>query len=60
MAVILKRWLSNLSNDNAQGEYYLTDIIAACHGEGKTIATGTSQKLRLKWKAQIIEFSWRI
>ena len=35
----LKRWLSELSNENAQGEYYLTDIIAACHGEGKTIAT---------------------
>ena len=35
----LKRWLSNLSNDNAQGEYYLTDIIAACHQEGKAIAT---------------------
>jgi len=35
----LKRWLANLSNDNAQGEYYLTDIIAACHSEGKVIAT---------------------
>ncbi|MEW6989607.1 bifunctional UDP-N-acetylglucosamine diphosphorylase/glucosamine-1-phosphate N-acetyltransferase GlmU [Colwelliaceae bacterium 6441] len=35
----LKRWLSNLSSDNAQGEYYLTDIIAACHSEGKMIAT---------------------
>lgn len=35
----LKRWLSGLSNENAQGEYYLTDIIAACHNEGKTIAT---------------------
>ena len=35
----LKRWLSNLSSDNAQGEYYLTDIIAACHKEGKEIAT---------------------
>ena len=35
----LKRWLSNLSSDNAQGEYYLTDIIAACHKEGKVIAT---------------------
>jgi bifunctional UDP-N-acetylglucosamine pyrophosphorylase/glucosamine-1-phosphate N-acetyltransferase len=35
----LKRWLSNLSSDNAQGEYYLTDIIAACHNEGKIIAT---------------------
>ena len=35
----LKRWLGNLSSDNAQGEYYLTDIIAACHAEGKIIAT---------------------
>ncbi|MDG1752350.1 MAG: bifunctional UDP-N-acetylglucosamine diphosphorylase/glucosamine-1-phosphate N-acetyltransferase GlmU [Thalassotalea sp.] len=35
----LKRWLSQLSNENAQGEYYLTDIIAACHSEGKTIST---------------------
>ncbi|WP_371375433.1 bifunctional UDP-N-acetylglucosamine diphosphorylase/glucosamine-1-phosphate N-acetyltransferase GlmU [Thalassotalea aquiviva] len=35
----LKRWLSNLSNDNAQGEYYLTDVIAMAHSEGKTIAT---------------------
>ena len=24
----LKAWLENLSNDNAQGEYYLTDVIA--------------------------------
>ncbi len=29
----LKRWLGQLSNDNAQGEYYLTDIIAAAVGE---------------------------
>ncbi|PCH95917.1 MAG: UDP-N-acetylglucosamine diphosphorylase/glucosamine-1-phosphate N-acetyltransferase [Gammaproteobacteria bacterium] len=35
----LKRWLSGLSNKNAQGEYYLTDIIAAAHQEGKSIAT---------------------
>ena len=35
----LKRWLSNLSSDNAQGEYYLTDIIASAHGEDKAIAT---------------------
>ena len=33
----LKRWLSMLSNDNAQGEYYLTDIIAMAHQEGKEI-----------------------
>lgn len=33
----LKRWLDNLSNDNAQGEYYLTDVIAMAASEGKTI-----------------------
>ena len=33
----LKRWLSGLTNDNAQGEYYLTDIIAAAHQEGRLI-----------------------
>ena len=25
---LLRRWLSQLKNDNAQGEYYLTDIVA--------------------------------
>lgn len=33
----LKRWLSKLSNDNAQGEYYLTDVIAMAAAEGKRI-----------------------
>lgn len=32
-AVALKQWLSQLSNDNAQGEYYLTDVFAAAAGE---------------------------
>ncbi|TWI06040.1 bifunctional UDP-N-acetylglucosamine pyrophosphorylase/glucosamine-1-phosphate N-acetyltransferase [Luteimonas cucumeris] len=27
-SIALKRWLAALSNDNAQGEYYLTDIFA--------------------------------
>ncbi|WP_115720701.1 bifunctional UDP-N-acetylglucosamine diphosphorylase/glucosamine-1-phosphate N-acetyltransferase GlmU [Gallaecimonas mangrovi] len=38
-AADLKRWLGSLSNNNAQGEYYLTDIIAMAHGEGKAITT---------------------
>lgn len=30
----LKKWLAALSNDNAQGEYYLTDIVAmACNDD---------------------------
>jgi len=34
-----KRWLSKLNNNNAQGEYYITDIIAMAHAEGHQIAT---------------------
>jgi len=30
----LKRWVAALSNDNAQGEYYLTDIVAMAVAEG--------------------------
>ncbi|MBN9473596.1 MAG: UDP-N-acetylglucosamine diphosphorylase/glucosamine-1-phosphate N-acetyltransferase [Bordetella sp. SCN 67-23] len=30
----LKRWLAALKNDNAQGEYYLTDIIAMAVADG--------------------------
>ncbi|AJR07041.1 bifunctional UDP-N-acetylglucosamine diphosphorylase/glucosamine-1-phosphate N-acetyltransferase GlmU [Photobacterium gaetbulicola] len=33
----LKRWLSALKNDNAQGEYYLTDIIEIAHNEGRAV-----------------------
>ncbi len=33
----LKCWLSGLNNNNAQGEYYLTDVIAAAHNEGRAI-----------------------
>lgn len=35
----LKAWLEQLSNDNAQKEYYLTDIVAMAAGEGVNIAT---------------------
>ncbi len=30
----LKRWLTRLSNDNTQGEYYLTDIVALANADG--------------------------
>jgi len=33
----LKRWLAQLTNNNAQGEYYITDIIALAHQEGRRI-----------------------
>ncbi|ARU96331.1 bifunctional UDP-N-acetylglucosamine diphosphorylase/glucosamine-1-phosphate N-acetyltransferase GlmU [Tatumella citrea] len=33
----LQRWLAKLSNNNAQREYYITDIIAMAHQEGRRI-----------------------
>ena len=33
----LKQWLGRLSNDNAQGEYYLTDVIAMAVGDGVAV-----------------------
>ncbi|MDT0500918.1 MULTISPECIES: bifunctional UDP-N-acetylglucosamine diphosphorylase/glucosamine-1-phosphate N-acetyltransferase GlmU [unclassified Halomonas] len=35
----LRRWLPRLSADNAQGEYYLTDIIAMAAAEGVRVVT---------------------
>ena len=35
---LLKDWLSRLGNNNSQGEYYLTDIIAMAVGDGCKIA----------------------
>ena len=35
----LKGWLHGLRNDNAQGEYYLTDVIARAVADGVTIHT---------------------
>lgn len=35
----LTRWLAELRNDNAQGEYYLTDIIAMAVADGIRIST---------------------
>lgn len=34
---LLKAWLSRLTNNNAQGEYYLTDIIGMAVGDGLSV-----------------------
>ncbi len=36
---LLKQWLSRLTNNNAQKEFYLTDIIAFAHQDGYEILT---------------------
>ena len=33
-AALLKRWVAALRNDNAQGEYYLTDVVAQAIAQG--------------------------
>jgi bifunctional UDP-N-acetylglucosamine pyrophosphorylase/glucosamine-1-phosphate N-acetyltransferase len=39
----LKDWLGRLSNDNVQGEYYLTDIVALAVADGVAVTTAQPQ-----------------
>ncbi len=39
----LKRWLAALTNDNSQGEYYLTDVVAMAVAEGLPVVTAQPQ-----------------
>jgi bifunctional UDP-N-acetylglucosamine pyrophosphorylase/glucosamine-1-phosphate N-acetyltransferase len=38
----LKRWLAALKNDNAQGEYYLTDVVAFAVAEGTRVVASAA------------------
>ena len=53
----LHQWLDALDNDNAQGEYYLTDIIAMAVAEGMAIETAqpevVEEVLGVNSKAQL-------
>lgn len=55
----LRRWLGALSNHNAQGEYYLTDIVAMAVSEGMTVASAQPdadwETLGVNSKAQLAE-----
>lgn len=42
-AAALKRWVSALTNQNAQGEYYLTDIVAKAVAERVPVLTARPQ-----------------
>jgi len=41
-AVRLRSWLGQLDHDNAQGEYYLTDIVACAAAEGVAVETANA------------------
>jgi len=55
----LKQWIAELKNDNAQGEYYLTDIIALAVRDGVTVDTHQPEfeweVLGVNSKAQLAE-----
>ncbi len=42
-AANLRRWLAELDNDNAQSEYYLTDVIAMAAAEGLPISSAQAE-----------------
>ncbi|MFQ5487693.1 MAG: bifunctional UDP-N-acetylglucosamine diphosphorylase/glucosamine-1-phosphate N-acetyltransferase GlmU [Gammaproteobacteria bacterium] len=46
---MLKEWLTRLDNDNAQGEYYLTDIIAMAVNDGLMVCTAAPAS---EWEIQ--------
>ena len=55
----LKHWLAALSNDNAQGEYYLTDIVAMAVAQGMPVVgvqpAEVWETLGVNSKAQLAE-----
>lgn len=58
-AAALKRWLARLTSDNAQREYYLTDVIAMAVAEGcavePVLAPSATEVLGVNDKAQLAE-----
>lgn len=54
----LRTWLARLDNDNAQGEYYLTDIIAMAVADGvavKTVGAPMDEVAGVNSKRQLAE-----
>ncbi len=55
----LKNWIGRLKNDNAQGEYYLTDIVALAVADGVAVETHQPadewEVLGVNSKAQLAE-----
>jgi len=58
-AVALRRWLASLRNDNAQGEYYLTDIVTLAVRDGfkveAVVAPTVAEVLGVNDKLQLAE-----
>jgi bifunctional UDP-N-acetylglucosamine pyrophosphorylase/glucosamine-1-phosphate N-acetyltransferase len=61
--VALKRWLAALRNDNAAGEYYLTDVVGLAAAEGMSVvgvaAAGDTEVLGVNSPAQLADLERR-
>ena len=44
-ATLLKKWISQLENNNAQGEFYLTDIVAMAATDGVAITSANPAEI---------------
>jgi bifunctional UDP-N-acetylglucosamine pyrophosphorylase/glucosamine-1-phosphate N-acetyltransferase len=59
----LKRWLAQLTNDNAQGEFYLTDIVAMAVADGVPVVAAhpgsETEVLGVNSPAQLAELERR-
>ena len=51
-ATLLRDHLARLTTDNAQGEYYLTDVISSCVGDGPVRQTNKCSGLRVGSRVQ--------
>ncbi|HEY0332381.1 MAG TPA: bifunctional UDP-N-acetylglucosamine diphosphorylase/glucosamine-1-phosphate N-acetyltransferase GlmU [Stenotrophomonas sp.] len=62
----LRRWLSQLSADNAQGEYYLTDVFARAADEftpAEMVFVGDAQEAEGAndpWQLAMLERAWQL
>jgi bifunctional UDP-N-acetylglucosamine pyrophosphorylase/glucosamine-1-phosphate N-acetyltransferase len=58
-AAAAREWLLNLRNDNAQGEFYLTDLVSAAVNAGATVhavqATSATEVLGVNDKVQLAQ-----
>lgn len=43
-AALMRRWLSRLDNNNSQGEYYLTDVVAMAVADNVTVHTASPSR----------------
>jgi bifunctional UDP-N-acetylglucosamine pyrophosphorylase / glucosamine-1-phosphate N-acetyltransferase len=47
-AADLLRWLGTVRNDNAKGEYYLTDVVASARAEGRRVVAEEAPEAELR------------